>query len=492
MGNSDDKHISSLTSIGQGAFYYISGRFTSQVLGLVAVTILTNALGSTQYGIYAFATTIITLLASIANLGTDKANLRFLPDPEKSKSIFWSFSTILAGIGATAAAILVLVAAPVVTRLTIGDSLLTTTLQVFGALLVVKIGTQLSSSAFRAVDRPDLNMAVHQITMPVLKVATFGVLFLVGGSYLTYLLGITAVTAVVSVLGILVLFTQTAVRPRVPTGVSKTEFLDFSIPAAIKDVGSIMYNRIDILMLGFFATASGIGVYNVAVVLGSAISLPLTGVNNIFPSIASNLYASGNRDDLERVYQSVTRWVVTASLPIALVIIVYRHEVLSLLGPDFLQGADILVVLLTGHFMNTVVGPSGYLLLMTDRQRLVMVNQWAFGVLNVALNYLLIMRIGVMGAAIATTITLAGLNVARLAEVYYFEGWFPYSVQLMKPLLASVGMVVIMIAAKMLTLGIVSMGVGGITGAVTFLVLLYLMGITAKDRQVLQEFRKSL
>lgn len=483
----DDGHISSLVSVGRGAGFFVIGKFATQVFGFASTFFLTNSLGAEKYGVYAFALTVASLLAGLSNFGADKAILKFLPAYDQHQSQYWSYSAALAYLGGGLVSLAMFTIAPRITAFTMEDPWLTLTLRVFAGLLLIKIGLQVSNSAFRALDRPDLNTLVSQVTVPSVKMVIFGVLAAIGGSYISFLYGLIAATGVGALAGLVVLFTQTRVRPTWPNGVATREYLNFSLPAAVKDAGSILYNRIDILMLGYFATASGVGVYHVAILLGGLISLPLTGMNRIFPSMVSKLYSDGDEETLEQLYRSVTRWTVTAALPIAIGVTVYRNVLLSLLGDEFTTGGGVLVVLLLGHFINTAVGPSGYLLMMTDHQRLVTLNQWMFGIVNVGLNYILITRIGILGAAVATTMTLAGLNLVRIIQVILLEGWFPYSRQLSKPVLAAAGMIVAISGVNRLVSGVPSLVAGGAIGGVVFLGILYWCGITDADQVVFKE-----
>lgn len=491
MGDGDNSHILSLASVGRGVVFYTFGKLTDQLLGFASVVILTRALGPEKYGVYTFAFTIISLVAVFASLGADQANLRFLPANPSEQSDYWSFSVILAVLGSLVAGSLIFVTAPLINDLTMDNSLLVGTLQAFAFFLVAKIGLKLSQTAFRGLDRPDLNTFVHQVLYPFAKVVVFLAISLFTHEYFSFVLGTVAATAIVAVFGIGVLFVKTPIRGKRPRAVSPRQYLDFSVPSAIKDVGTLLYTRADILMLGYLASASGVGIYKIAVLLATTISLPLFSVNQIFPSIASELYSDDETEDLEKVYRTVTRWTITAALPVSLVVLVYRYEILRLLGSEFQEGALILTVLVVGQFANAAVGPSGYLLLMTDKQRLVTVNQWSFGLFNVVLNYVLITRVGVVGAAIGTTVTLAVLSLVRLGEVVVLEGWFPYTSRLSKPLVAGLGMLIVLVGVQSVATGLVALLVGGALGALTFLAVLYRFGISDIDWMVFDEIRKS-
>jgi O-antigen/teichoic acid export membrane protein len=242
-------------------------------------------------------------------------------------------------------------------------------------------------------------------------------------------------------------------------------------------------------MLGFLATASGLGIYKVSLTFAILVSLPLNALNRIFPPIVSGLYEKDNRHDLVLVYKTVTRWAVTGGLPISIGLIFFREQFLQLMGPGFTEGGLILSILIVGQFVNTAVGPSGYLLLMTDRQNLVMINQWVFGILNVVLNFLLISKIGTIGAAIATAITLILLNSIRVFEVSLLEGYHPFTKTLIKPVVASCGLILSLFLVEPISTGIIKIVIGAAIGGTVYVGVLASLGVSSTDLMVYNRIR---
>jgi len=178
---------------------------------------------------------------------------------------------------------------------------------------------------------------------------------------------------------------------------------------------------------------------------------------------------------------------LTVVLVPALVAVIYSSELLAVFGSEFSTGAGILMIFTIGQLTNCAVGPSGFLLMMTDHQYLTLLNQWALGILNIVLNYFLILEYGVNGAAIATATTLTVINLLRVLEVWYAEGLTPYSRQFWKPLAAgAIGGVGIYVS-KIFFDGFVLLIVGSITGFACFSVALLVFGISPRDKTLLKK-----
>jgi O-antigen/teichoic acid export membrane protein len=90
-----------------------------------------------------------------------------------------------------------------------------------------------------------------------------------------------------------------------------------------------------------------------------------------------------------------------------------------------------------GQIITTVVGPLGFFLAMTGRQKLNLANAIALAAINIVLNVIMIPRWGIAGAGMATSISLVIINAVRLIQVKRFYGFTPFRRDFLKPTLAA-------------------------------------------------------
>jgi len=184
----------------------------------------------------------------------------------------------------------------------------------------------------------------------------------------------------------------------------------------------VFQNRVDVLLVGALLTATAAGVYNVVLVLIAIAWIPLLSFNQLLPPVASELYADGRTETLNAVYTSVTRQIVTSVIPILAVLVVFGRELLGLFGEPYVAGYVPLVVYLGGVFVGSAVGATGWLLMMTDHQYARMALDWLLAVLNVALTYAFVVRYGLVGAALGTSLAIAVQNAIQVVLLRRFEG----------------------------------------------------------------------
>ena len=92
----------------------------------------------------------------------------------------------------------------------------------------------------------------------------------------------------------------------------------------------------------------------------------------------SQLHVKGDLAEMSRLYKMVSRWLITFSIPISLVFILYPVKVMLLFGPDYIDSASILVLLTIATFVQTTFGAAGPVLSMSGYTRLVFWNSLGY------------------------------------------------------------------------------------------------------------------
>lgn len=483
--------LSSLGSISQGAVYFLGGKGFQNIVGFVSNLILTRILGTALYGMFSYLSVIFTLFMILTKLGGNKAVLRFIPEYKDDPKMRNAMLTLAYGTSFVASCIittLVFRFAPLISELTLDEPLFVDVLRVGAFVLPFNTLANITNAGFKALERMDYNVAVSSVTTPLLRLVFVGGAVLLGYSVIGAVAGLVVCGILAFFLGLFILIQKTDLGlARRLSKSQATEYYDFSLPITFNQAGNFLYNRVDLLMVGVFLTASAVGIYRVALLVTMILALPQTAFNQLFPPIASRLYHGEKKEELAELYKTVTRWTFTISFVPALGVILYAPEVLSVFGEEFSKGVLVLTFFVFSQIVNNAVGPSGHLLIMSGYQKLAMVNQLGFGILNVVLNYFLIIEFGFVGAAAATASVLATVNSIRVVEIWYLEGIHPYDKSYFKPLVSGAVSAVMMYGVSLFLNGYVQLFTGGALGALSFLFTLYLFGF---EEQELKFIRK--
>jgi O-antigen/teichoic acid export membrane protein len=213
-------------------------------------------------------------------------------------------------------------------------------------------------------------------------------------------------------------------------------WLSFALPNFLTTIVNTMLDSIDTLLLAFFVSNIQIGEYSAAIKISLFISLPLTSLNVVFTPTIAELYAKKEHQKLLSMFQVVTKWTITLTLPIFAISTLFAVPLLELSGKGFTAAWPLVIALAAGNLANAATGPVGYLLLMTGYQKFSLFNSAATIVLNIVLGIILTPRYGAMGTAISTGIAIGVINVIRLVEVYLLLKMFPYRWDTLKPFAA--------------------------------------------------------
>jgi O-antigen/teichoic acid export membrane protein len=228
----------------------------------------------------------------------------------------------------------------------------------------------------------------------------------------------------------------------------------------------------DRIMLGIYLNAREVGIYSVAATMVGFVGLFLQSINQIFAPTIAELFAKGEHDLLLRLYQTLTKWSLGLTIPLALGIMIFANPLMAVFGPDFKEGWPVLAIATVGQLVSCGVGSVGLLLLMSDQQKRMVRAQAITVFLTLGLNFLLIPRIGLIGAAIASAATNASLNLLWFRDVRIRLKLFPSTrgyVSLLLPTAATlVALVMVREFLKLRAPDIVIVAIGLSAGYVAF------------------------
>jgi len=192
-----------------------------------------------------------------------------------------------------------------------------------------------------------------------------------------------------------------------------------ALPLFLASSTRLILDWTDTIMLGIFQTEVEVGIYNTALKVAMLTGLPLIAVNSIAAPKFSALYHKGEFTEFKRYVQVATQLNFFATIPIIVLLAAMPEFVLGLFGEEFIIGRNTLWILLLGQLVNTFSGSVGYILQMTNRQKIFQRFILGAAVINIILNYWLIPKMGISGAAIASAISMAFWNLGCALYIYH-------------------------------------------------------------------------
>jgi O-antigen/teichoic acid export membrane protein len=251
----------------------------------------------------------------------------------------------------------------------------------------------------------------------------------------------------------------------------------------------------DLFVLTQFANETEVGIYSAALRAGQVVVLFLTSVSLMFSPFVADLHNRGETARLDRLFKSLTRWTLAATIPAFLLLLVAPEPALRLFGSEFTGGRAALLLLLAGQFVNVATGSVGFILIMVGRTGWDLIVYAGSLALDLVLAFWLCSRYGMEGAAVANAVTFALSKWARLALVRRFVGIQPYNTDYARLIVpgavaaAAMGLVHSTVPAEPWLLDLAATA---LAGTVAFGVAFLAAGLTPAERGGLRRFVSGL
>lgn len=109
-------------------------------------------------------------------------------------------------------------------------------------------------------------------------------------------------------------------------------------------------------------------------------------------------------------------------------VIAYSNvKLVNYFGQAYTVGSSALIILALGQMTNVLVGANGSILRMCGHKKLVLVDNILMAMINVIFNAVLIPKIGILGAVLATGISIAIINIIKVLQVKFLFNIIPYN-----------------------------------------------------------------
>jgi len=452
--------------------------------------VIARGLGAEALGLFAFGTVLMKAISVVSRMGLDRAAQKYIPIYVSDDCPALVSGTTLLCLGVpfavgTIAAVLLYSQWHLLDQVLQSGFSLTTRIFLVGipVFSVMMVG----ATATRGFKQTKYYVYVRDVGQSVAAFVLVGVGAFVLTDVKAVVVGYLISIGVGVVLAIYFLSRQGALSLDVRPKIQYKEVLGFALPLTVAAVTLYLITWTDILMLGVFAAPVEVGWYQAAYQTSVLLGVVLQATHSIFPALASELYHSDRHDRLARFYTAVTKWVATLTLFGFAFLFVFLDEILGIFGTAIPEAESALLILALGQVTAAVVGPAGYLLIMSEYERLQMVNSVVVSVANVGLNYVLIQDYGIIGAAVATGVSFVALNTLRLVQTWYLLDLQPYSRQYWRGLVAVCGAIPAMLLGRALPLpDIARVVVTGITAAAVFGTIVWYLGLTDLDYLLLE------
>jgi O-antigen/teichoic acid export membrane protein len=173
--------------------------------------------------------------------------------------------------------------------------------------------------------------------------------------------------------------------------------------------------RSDALLVKTFLPLSAVAAFAIAAKISEFTYLLNKQFSNALMPVVSRSGGAGEFATIRAVLRDGTRFMALLSAPAILLLFIHAETLITLwVGPELLDAILPLRILLAAVFVSTLQFNAANVLGMLGKHRRVALTMIGSAALNATLTLLLIPRMGLPGAALATLISAAGIELTLL------------------------------------------------------------------------------
>jgi O-antigen/teichoic acid export membrane protein len=412
--------MSELKTLYRHSSHYLGGRVAVMLLGFVSFPLFTRVFSVADYGAINLIVNAVLLLTVISKFGFQHAVQRYYPESAASADpgrLGRYYSTLFYGTALLAAAISVLFGLSVyfgAGRL-LGITA-TGTLLIACGLIIVRSLRSMQMNLMQMENKTRLfnGMDILQKAATIALICLL--LFLWKKTVFAFFLGLVLVEGAIMLQYLPVLGKRHLLSVReFDSGFLRTA-LAFSFPLMIAEISWVVLDSGDRFFiqhylgaqpLGFYAAAYGIAIY-----LQDVLMAPLQLA--LFPICMKIWNSQGKQATQDFLSRSLDQFMLAAVLVVCVAMVTSKDVIVLLASKKFQQAHSLLPFLVIGLVFSAVTIYFRPGLLIHKRASKIARATFYACASNIALNIILLPRIGLIGAAIATMVSYAGI-VAFLA-----------------------------------------------------------------------------
>jgi len=398
-----------------GGMWVVGLKILALPVGLVLIALLTRMLSAEEMGVYFLVSSLIEFLVLLSLLGMERSIVRIVSQALALKLPGRAWQAVrdvlsLGVLSTTIVAVLLAIGVGQFVSEKIFNSALMSELIYYLAIWMVLRGLQsLIAESFRGINDIRFATLFNGLIPNFLCVTVLALLFWMNVKInLSITLSIVISACVLNLLLGYVTLSQGTSKLGSNGSIAVSEILKISWPFYFSAIFLTGLQRSHLWLLGFYSNAESIAIYGAVSQVVILFTATLQIVRLVIPAMVAKLYAQKKYNDLEKLLRSTATIAGVPSI-IGLLLIVFfgKTILLHLYGESYANGYSILIILAIAHIINLLTGVPGILLMMSSKERVLLIISIFSGSLSFLVSFMLVNRFDYIGVAIGAGVGIA-------------------------------------------------------------------------------------
>src|SRR3989344_2069920 len=463
----------------KGAGFVYFGMIFSKILTYLYRIVIAR-IGTSEYGIFSLGLAIINMVMFIPLLGMDEGIVRYvsyylgLKEDAKIKGTITTALKISGFLSLIVTTILFFSSEYIAINI-LREQSLNIILNVLTLSIPFYVISTIYLSVIKAYKRMDYWVFIKSITENISKIGITFILIFKGFGLLAAAIGYTVSLIIACIIAIMIVeFKFVKIfSSKIKSITSTRKLIGYSWPIMFHIIIAQLLGWTDTLMIGYFKNSIEVGIYNAALPTAHVMTIIPAGIFSLSIPIMTDLYAQKQKNEFINVYQTAYKWVYYFMVYLLIIFTIFSKEILNILfGSEYVTGS------------LTLIGKTKY----------IMINTLISTTLNIILNYFLIPRYGMLGAAAASTISLGVWTFLGFIESYYITKIHPFKKGFIKiTIIGIITYVLTNLLNKYLIVSVMKLALGLISAALIFIFLIIITKtLDREDKAILNAIKNKI
>lgn len=202
---------------------------------------------------------------------------------------------------------------------------------------------------------------------------------------------------------------------------------NYSFYSLLGGLTTVLVWNIDVMMLGSMAGLSMTAVYAIAFYIASVVTVPQRSIEKIAAPLISSFIKEKNWPEVGTIYQKTSLNQLIPGILIFGLIWIHIDTLFMLLPEIYSAGKWVILIVGIGKLIETGTGSNGIILINSKHYRVSFYTNIVLVVITISLNYLLIPKYGIEGAAFASVLAIIVFNSVKCLFIKILFGLQPFS-----------------------------------------------------------------
>lgn len=194
--------------------------------------------------------------------------------------------------------------------------------------------------------------------------------------------------------------------------------------SVLAGLATLLVGNIDIIMIGSMINLSSTAVYAIAFYVGSVIAVPQRSIGKIASPVIADLIKAKQFPQIENLYQRTALNQLIAGSLIYVGIWANLHNLIDILPSEYTGIYWVVVIVGLAKLFNMATGANGLIIINSKHFRFDLYTNILLVLLTIITNLLLIPLYGIIGAALATALSIFIYNFIKFIFV-----WIKFNMQ---------------------------------------------------------------